>query len=61
MLIVGLLNSIIDRHRPTWTVAILATAPICDVLVIVASDFVISVAIENKCSSASLSWNKCNG
>lgn len=59
VLVVGFFNTVVHCHRPTWTVSILAAAPIGDVLVIVASDLVVPIAVEYERSSTSLSGNKC--
>lgn len=60
MLVICFLHSIVDGHRSAGTVAVLAAAPIGDILVVVAADFVVSVAVEYERSPSSLGWNKGN-
>lgn len=61
MLVVGLLDPIVNCHGPSGAVAVLAAAPIGDVLVVVAADLVVPVAIEDERSAAALSWHESDG
>lgn len=61
MLVVGLFDPILDGHRSAWTVSVLAAAPISYVLVIITSNLVVSVAVEDERRSAPLGGNKCDG
>lgn len=58
VLVVGLFDSIFNCHRSAWTVAIFAATPISYVFVIVTSDLVVPVTVEDERRSSSLSWNK---
>lgn len=61
VLIVGLLHSVVHRHRSAGTVAILTAAPVSDVLVIVAANFVVAIAVEYEGSAAALGGHECYG
>lgn len=58
MLVVGLLDPVVDGHRPAWTVAILAAAPVGDVLVVIAANFVVSITVKDKRRAAALGWHE---
>lgn len=58
VLVVGLLDSVVHCNRSAWTIAVLAAAPVGDVLVVVASDLVVSITVEYERSSAPLSGYK---
>lgn len=45
--VVGLFDAIVNCHGPAGTVAILATAPIGDIFVVVAADLVVPIAVKN--------------
>lgn len=59
MLVVGLLDAVVHCHRSARAIAVFATPPIGDILVVVATDLVVPVAVEYERSAASLSGHKC--
>lgn len=58
VLVIGFLDSVVDRHSTTWTVPVFTTTPIGDVLVIITPNLVVSITVEYESSSASLSGNE---
>lgn len=58
--VVRLFDPVLNCHRASRTVSILAAAPISYVLVIITPNLVISVAVEDERSAASLGGNKRN-
>lgn len=60
MLIVGLFDPVIHSHCSSRTIPVFTTTPIGDILIVIAANLVISVAVEYKRCSTPLSWNECD-
>lgn len=61
VLVVGLLDAIVDGDGPAWAVSVLAAAPIGDILVVVAPDFVVTVTVKDEGRAATLGGHKGDG